>query len=264
MYVVFLAILFFLLFMALQASYLKREYLKIGGGSLNIRVALITDVHMGLLMVSEKDVATALYEEHPDLVIIAGDMIDKESHIHSFTQWIRRINPDCPVFVTLGNHDHILFKRKPRAKKLFMFNLKSLGIKLIVNESITFHKGNCRINLVGIDDYKRGKPDPKAALAMTDCTADFTLGITHNPETVLTLPKGEIDLLLSGHFHGGQIWMPFGLEFKLFRNEETCKSGYRRGFHIINGTPTYISRGLGNVEIPLRLGSLPEITFIDL
>ncbi len=264
MYLFLLLLCLFILIMILQAGCLKREYLKIGEGSLSLRVALITDLHMGLLMVSEKDVAKALKEERPDLLIIAGDIIDKESHIKAFTRWFRDVSPGCPVFVTLGNHDHLCFRRKPRAKELFQFNLKNLGIDLMVNDCITFHKGEHSINLVGIDDYRRGRPDAKAALAKKDKKADFTLGVTHNPETALSLPPGQIDLLLTGHFHGGQIWMPFGLEFKLFRNEQTCRAGYRRGLHKINGTSTYISRGIGNVEVPFRLGSYPEITFIDL
>ncbi len=264
MYLFLLILCLFMLSMILQAGYLKREYMTFGDSDPTLRVALLTDLHMGLLMVSEKDVAKALLEERPDLLIIAGDIIDKESHIRAFTRWFKEIAPDCPVFVTLGNHDHLCFKKKPRAKELFEFNLRSLGIELLVNDCITFHKKGRSINLVGIDDYRRGHPDTRTALLKKDTRADLTLAITHNPEAVLSLPQGEVDLVLAGHFHGGQIWMPFGLEFKLFRNEQTCRAGYRRGLHQINGTPTYISRGLGNVEVPFRLGSFPEITFIDL
>ena len=45
--------------------------------------------------------------------------------------------------------------------------------------------------------------------------------------------------------------MPFGLEYEIFRNEETCRAGYRKGLHTINGTPVYINRGIGNVVVPL-------------
>ena len=221
MFVLILIILIFILYMALQASYLKREYLKLGDGSLSCRIALITDIHMGLIMVSERDVERALREERPDILIIAGDVIDKESHIHQFTKWIHNVSPKCPVFLTLGNHDHLCFKKNPRSKDIFLFNLKSLGIELIINDCVTFHKGGKSINIVGIDDYKQGNPNIERALSKKDINSEFTMGITHNPEIVLSTPKNEIDLMLSGHFHGGQIWMPFGLEFRLFRNEKT-------------------------------------------
>ena len=58
--------------------------------------------------------------------------------------------------------------------------------------------------------------------------------------------------------------MPFHLEYRILRNETTCRMGYRKGLNIINDIPVYISRGLGNVLIPFRLGSRPEVTFIDI
>ncbi len=264
MYLFLVIVLSFMLVMVLQAGHLKREYIKIHKCELGIRVALISDLHMGLLMVSDEDAAKAFRDEKPDLLIIAGDIIDKEKHIQLFTNWVKSVSPNCPIFTVPGNHDHLCFKKNPLAKGLFLFNLKSLGIELLINDSITFHKGGRSLNLVGIDDYRQGNPNVKHALSKRDRNADFTLAIAHNPETALLVPQGEVDLLLSGHFHGGQIWMPFNLEYKLLRNEETCKAGYHKGLHTINGTPTYISRGIGNVVVPFRLGSLPEITFIDL
>lgn len=264
MYLFLLIVLCFMLIMVLQAGHLKREYIKPGSGDLNLRIALISDIHMGLLMVSAEDVAKALREECPDLLIIAGDMIDKEDHIPAFTNWVKRISPICPIFVTLGNHDHICFEKYPLSKELFSFNLNSLGIELLINDSTTFYKGGCSINLVGIDDYRRGSPNVKLALSRRESKADYTLAISHNPETALAIPQDEVNLLLCGHFHGGQIWLPFGIEYRLLRKESTCKIGYRKGLHTINGTLTYISRGIGNVVVPFRLGSSPEITFIDL
>jgi hypothetical protein len=58
--------------------------------------------------------------------------------------------------------------------------------------------------------------------------------------------------------------MPFGLEFRLFRKEPLGRTGIRRGLHMVNGIPLYLTRGIGNVIFPLRLGARPEITIIDL
>lgn len=257
------ALALLMLWMVLEARSIKPEHIKLSEGDPPVRAALLSDIHIGMLMVSKNKLRRLLKEAEPDFLVAAGDIIDSPHHLETLTRWLDSLQLGIPVYATLGNHDHTCLQKKPELIKLLRFNLTGRDVHLLVNESKCFAKGSRRINIVGIDDQRRGNPDPIKAKSVIDPKGDFTLAVSHNPDIALDLPPRYADLLVCGHFHGGQIWMPFNLEYKLFRHEKTCRDGFRRGLHEINGNRVYISRGIGNVVVPLRLGSRPEVTFID-
>jgi len=202
-------------------------------------------------------------EAKPDLLIITGDLADRPSDLDRFIRWLRVLEPGIPVYITLGNHDYICFRKDPAARDKLLSSLSSMGVHVLVNQCALFEKDGIRVAISGLDDYRHGSRDFSEAFGCCD-RADFRITAAHNPETALIVPPGKTDLMLCGHFHGGQIWMPFHLEYRILRSEKTCRMGYRKGLNVINDIPVYISRGLGNVVIPFRLGSRPEITFIDI
>ena len=118
--------------------------------------------------------------------------------------------------------------------------------------------------LVGIDDIKTGEPFDNDILAGLRDKCDTVIALSHNPDISLQIPENSVDLLLTGHFHGGQIWMPFKLEYLLLRKDKLSKMGYIKGFATIRKNLVYINRGLGTVVVPFRFFSVPEVAVIDI
>ncbi|NMB95870.1 MAG: metallophosphoesterase [Clostridiaceae bacterium] len=134
------------------------------------------------------------------------------------------------------------------------------NVKVLDNKALCIKKNSKKYNIIGIDDLNTGNPCIEKALSDCDKSADINIAFSHNPDIISKIPKNSVDYLFCGHFHGGQIWMPFNIEYKLLRKEKLCKMGISRGLHKLNGVNLYINRGLGNVCFPLRFLSRPEIT----
>jgi predicted MPP superfamily phosphohydrolase len=169
---------------------------------------------------------------------------------------------DCgiPCFAVPGNHD------SPVSLQL----LAAAGFTVLINQStcIPDREGHSWL-IIGLDCLHQGQPDFAAALrnAAAEAAAipmERRVVLAHNPDTLFALPPAAAGFFLAGHFHGGQIYFPFHLEFVLLRHEKIGRMGYRRGPFSLRGIQGYISRGLGCVLFPFRLGSKPELPILDL
>ena len=249
--------------MSLETTFLSINQVNYSSSKNGLKVAHITDIHINKLFISNKRILKALFKMQPDVICLTGDYIETGKNVDKLIKLLTKLAQCYPVYLTLGNHDHKAFKNDLEGFDKYLKSISSTGAILLNNTNIIFTKSNKQYRLIGIDDLKYGNPDIKKAIQNIS-EKEINVALSHNPDIVLSLKDSKIDYLLCGHFHGGQIWMPFDLEFKIFRKEQLCRQGIKRGRHKVNGINIYLNKGLGNVLFPFRLFSVPEIAIIQL
>jgi len=240
------------------------ETIRLTDGDGGLRIAQLSDIHIKYNQIPLSKVISLFREASPHIVALTGDYIDAPDDAGPFLEWIGALIDaagGATFYLCFGNHDEKAFTRSPRLKRDFIKNLKKLGVYILDNRTLSFSHNGGLYAITGFSDYY-SKPYVGADRALKGAPGNvrYHIGISHNPDIAMELAGPRPDLLLLGHFHGGQIWLPFHLEYICLRKEILCKRGFRRGLYGYGGRHIYISRGLGCVLFPLRLGSRPEIT----
>jgi predicted MPP superfamily phosphohydrolase len=262
LYIIITIAILGLAYMRFETTRLKVNKVYYSNRRDSLKVIHLSDLHLIFLKVNINKVKKVLKAENPDLVIITGDYINNVSHIPLFLKFLDDIKGDYKILACLGNHDYKTLNNNESEILKFVRQIEEKGVTVLLNDSICFEKNNRKYNLIGIEDLRSNRYDVKKALESCCDDAVANIAFSHNPDMIFQIPEGSVDYLLCGHFHGGQIWMPFHLEFIILRNEKLCKMGITRGAHKVNNINIYINSGLGNVCFPLRFLSPPELTVL--
>jgi predicted MPP superfamily phosphohydrolase len=226
-----------------------------------LKVAHLSDLHIGRMFVSKYLIKKTILKNKPDCIVLTGDYIEKTNQIKKFIRFLEYINPyKIPVFIVWGNHDHKVFKNYKCYDELKAI-LLNMNITVLENENKVIQKNSEKYFIVGIDELFYGKPDVEKAFFGTKIN-DKKIVLSHNPDMFFSIEDKRFQILLSGHFHGGQIYLPFNFEFKMLRSEILAKMKFTKGLRELNGHKIYINRGIGNVLFPFRFLSPPEIAYI--
>ena len=268
--IVFAAAALFVIMLAglcvISSDELEREYYRISSpkitGSSDIRIVAISDLHNKVFGYNNSELVSAIDMLDPDLILIAGDMVNKDSDdVETALSLCMELKEIAPLYYGFGNHEgSMVYNRGIRFDQILYAN----GIKLLINnaESIdikgnTLDIGSVSTDEEGYDEYAR------SFVENFEKSDHFKIMITHLPKVYYTkMADVDIDLNIAGHFHGGQIRLP--LVGGLFSPEFGFFPKYCSGeFELKNGK-LIVSRGLGNHTAIPRINNSPEITVIDL
>src|SRR5678815_2536467 len=219
------------------------------------RVVQLSDVHHGPFSDRsqiERAVETA-NRLQPDIIALTGDYISKERHYAApCAEMLGRLKARYGVYAVLGNHDH--WTDAALITDLF----RAEGITVLINEGMHFEKNGESIWLAGVDDTMVGLEDLSLALAGAR-QDEMKLLLAHNPIILRRAARAAVDLVLSGHTHGGQV---------AIRSEKGAPARGRKrmlkGLGRLGHTQIYVNRGLGTVVLPIRYGCPPEVSLLEL
>lgn len=229
------------------------------------RIAQVSDIHLDEFTepLFFERVVERVNRLNPDLVLLTGDFITHGSltfiagdhAIRRCAQILTRL--EAPLrYGCLGNHD-VAFNA-PLVTRM----LADHGTPLLINRSLPIERNGARLWLCGVDDPGTSHPD--LDLAIPSAPDGPVILMAHEPDfadTVTAHPKGHlVDLMLSGHSHGGQIRLPFLGPLVL----PPMGLKYPEGHYTFNHMQLYVNRGIGTVGLPFRLNCPPEITMITL
>jgi uncharacterized protein len=230
-----------------------------------LRIGLLTDLHAG------RDTPAGLIEravrmtqrERPDLIAIAGDVAESEAMLERTLDALAQLRAPLGVYVVPGNHDYrdvgIERWHDAVARRPVLTDLTNRARVLPVPSGADADP--VRLCIAGVDDLAEGRPQLDALHAQSD--RDFTILLAHNPDQAEQARRGidRVDLILSGHTHGGQVRLPgFGAVVNSAEYADLYEAGVRRR----PWTQVYTSRGIGTVHLPIRFLTRPEVAIVTL
>ncbi len=221
------------------------------------RIAQLSDLHIGMFAPKEWGLAwaNAANARMPDIAVVTGDLVTSGTEFHpDVADVVGALRARLGTYVSMGNHDYF-----GEGEPLISL-MRARGAHVLRNEGVELERDGARLWLAAIDDTWTRRDD--LARALRDRPAGVaTLLLAHDPMRFDAAAEAGVELVLSGHTHGGQIAMPFIPRYLGLAN---FAHKYRLGFYRRDRSTLYVHPGLGTTGPPFRLGVAPEVTVLVL
>jgi hypothetical protein len=223
-----------------------------------LRIVQLSDIHLSPF-VSESLLARAVgvaNDTNAHIAVVTGDLISiKGDPLDVCLNHLAALRAESGVYGCMGNHEVYAgaLGYVDRAASLF-------GMKFLRGESVLLPFGGARVALAGVDYQVRNRPYLQGAESLVAPEA-FNILLSHNPEVFPVAARKNFDLTLAGHTHGGQV------NFEMLHpslNVVNFTANFVYGVYEELGRKMYVTRGIGTIGVPARLGAPPEVVLIRL
>lgn len=231
------------------------------------KIAVISDLHNAKIGKENEKLINMLESTKPDIIAITGDMIDsRHTNIEVSLNFAKEAVQIAPCYYVAGNHESRIEDYNDFEK-----NLSEIGVNILNDKQIKIEKEGQNISLLGVKDatFQKGHNiysydvfTDKKLKNFEFKSDEYTVLLAHRPEIFDVYSSYDIDLVLSGHTHGGQIRVPFIGSIAV--PDQGFFPKYDVGLYTENNTKMIISKGIGNSMVPLRINNPPEIVLVTL
>ena len=231
------------------------------------RIAHVSDLHNAQMGKDNEMLLTMLREAEPDMIAITGDLIDsRNTDVDIAFQFVQKAVEIAPCYYVTGNHEARISEYEELEARM-----ASVGVVILKDISTEIRIGEDTITLIGVDDpsfqtdYLFGDSEAVMSSKLTALHTDgdgFTILLSHRPELFEIYKSHDIDLVLSGHAHGGQFRLPF--IGGIVAPNQGFFPKYDAGLYKEGHTNMLVSRGIGNSILPFRINNRPEVLLVEL
>lgn len=227
-------------------------------GSVNqpLKIAHLTDLHTNGMFRRERKVVELVRAYEPDLIVITGDNLNRFYDFYGVSKVLSEFRAPLGVWMVRGNWE----KGVPLAKEVDELEkdeaafYQKAGVRLLLNESA---RPRSDFWLVGFDDMVTSEKIIDSVA--NQAGSEYRIALFHSPG-VFPKVASRVQLALAGHTHGGQVRLPVFGPIIL----PSGTGGFLEGWYSREGAKLYVSRGIGNTVVDVRLGARPEVTFLEI
>lgn len=230
----------------------------------NFKIVQISDLHNTEFGENNIKLINLIKESEPSIIVVTGDALDsRRTDVDTTFEFFQQAIKIAPTYYVMGNHELRIMKDYEDLKNKII----DIGVIVLEDESVILENNGDKVKIIGMNDLGDGYDDYdkkvfEEKLKELNNEDMYSILLSHRPEIFDLYVESNINLVFTGHVHGGQFRLP--IIGGIFAPSQGLFPKYDGGLYRENGTNMVVSRGLGNSIIPIRINNKPEIVVAEL